>query len=72
MTNKPPSPSLLFLRDANKDHDVVYDCGGKTEQIRGKIIDLDNHGYVEVEDSSGRRYYVSNGKVIVIREIESS
>lgn len=59
-----------LLRSPDDLHEVDYGDGGHTETVKGHIVDMDDGGYVVVQDSHNRRHYIPKGKVFIIREAD--
>jgi biotin-(acetyl-CoA carboxylase) ligase len=61
-------PAQTLLRKPDEAHDVIYGDSDNPQTVTGQVIDLDDDGYVVVDDSEGRRHYIPKGKVQEIKE----
>lgn len=61
-------PNYAQLTVIGHDVDIDYTSGGQVVSIHGRLINLDDHGFVVIEGSDGLLVCIPKDKVESIRE----
>lgn len=60
-------PSIAAL-SVGRDYEVEHESPNGSQKVEGTLIDLDEKGFVVIEDSNGKRIIINKNKVIVMKE----